>query len=96
VLADRLAERVGAKPRAVLAIGWKAELDELHLGNGVEDVEAEEPVGAAAGSGQFRDAQRRRGRREQRGLGQNLVEGLQEPRLRVSLLDYCLDRQRGR
>ena len=61
-LAELLAEGVGARPGLGAGRGREDELDERHLRHRVEDVQAAETLGAAAGGGELADRQRRGGR----------------------------------
>ena len=93
-LLERLAQ--GDRPRAgvVGGLGREGELDELHAGDRVEDVEADEAVGPPGRLRERLDRERRRGGRDDRVAGQQLVELGEVGRLRVGVLDDRLDDER--
>ena len=52
-LAQRVAQRAGAHARLVRGLRPRHHLDQLHRGHGVEDVEADEALGAPGGGGKI-------------------------------------------
>ena len=83
-LVERLAQRVRALARAVARGGREGELDELHLRDRVEDVQADEAVLRAGGLREAFDRQRRGGAREQRVVGGDARRGLPSTRILTS------------
>jgi hypothetical protein len=94
-LAERLAEPAGALAGAVGRGLREGELDELHLRDRVEDVQADEAVLRARGPGEALDRQRRRRARQQRVVAGDHAEVAQDAGLDLLVLADRLDDGRG-
>ena len=94
-LLERAAQRQRARAGLRGGRGGKDQLDELHAGDGIEDVQPDEPLRAPALAGQPLDRQRRGGAREDRlGRSSSSSSGKQAG-LDVVILDDRLDHELG-
>ena len=89
-LLERGAQRQRASPSLLARRGREHELHQLHLANGVEHVQAHEPVLPAAVPRQPLDRQRRGGAREDGLALHDAVELRQQTRLHVVVLHHRL------